>query len=133
MTARKKPKALPPWTRARVVAALAAGDGAPVKAAAAVGITSQRFYQLLAKFGIAAATPPSDPSAYAPHNGGSAPVTVSLRRETHAWLNARGKGMRSAAVQRGLDYLSAPDRAVWLAENEDPTVLARAFICRSRT
>lgn len=43
-----------------------------------------------------------------PHDArcrGSVAVTVALTAEHHAWLNAHGRGMRSALVQQALDLL----------------------------
>lgn len=72
----------------------------------------------------------ADPSKQ-PHNKGrnSPAVAVTLPREMHAWLRGQPEG-RSAAVQRALSYLMAPDRAAWLAQNEGTDVLRRALRAR---
>lgn len=112
------------WSRAEVEALLAEHER-PVDAARAAGISRERVRQLMERFGLAA--PVCDPRAQPVNQRREkALVTVSLRADQHEWLNAHGRGQRSALVQKGVDYLMAPDRAAWLAEHEEPDVLARA-------
>lgn len=115
------------WSQEEVKALLAKHI-TPVAAAAAAGVTRQRFQQVMLLFGLAAPERPlADPGAQPANAGRKNPlVTVALRPEHHTWIATQGPRMRSTVVQRGLDYLSATDRAAWLAAHEDPAVLSRA-------
>lgn len=64
-------------------------------------------------------------------------TTVTLPQWQHDWINAQGKRLRSALVQKGLNYLAAgapgspfADRAAWLAQHEDIDVLRRALAAK---
>ena len=65
------------------------------------------------------------------------PTTVTLPQWQHDWIDAQGKRLRSALIQKGLNYLAAgypgspfSDRAAWLAQNEDTDVLRRALAAK---
>ena len=129
MTTEETPTHVPgaDWSREKLQAFLDYYGTTPA-AADAAGVTRQRFGQVMARFGLAAPEVPTvDPAAQPMNAGRKNPlVTVALRPEHHAWIAAQGPKMRSAMVQRGLYYLSAPDRAAWLAQNEDADTLSRA-------
>lgn len=126
---KKKPAHAPyePWDREKIQAFLTY-YGTPAEAAAGAGVARQAFHEAMVRYGVETPeTPPADPTKQRANAGRKNPlVTVALRPEHHAWLAAQGKGRRSTLAQKGLDYLSAPDRAAWLAQNEDADTLDRA-------
>ncbi len=72
----------------------------------------------------------ANPGAQPSNKGRASPaVGVTLPQRHHDWIRSQG-GHRSALVQKGLDYLSAPDRAAWLAQNETTDNLRRALAAR---
>lgn len=129
MTTKETPTHVPgaDWSREKLQAFLDYYGTTPA-AAAGAGVSRQAFCEALQRFGIEVPPPAlADPTTQ-PHNAArkNPTVVVALRPEHHAWLNAQGYGKRSALVQKGVDYLMASDRAAWLAEHEEPDVLARA-------
>lgn len=130
MPSKKKPTVRPKWTRSQVESALAAAGGSPTRAAEGCGLTHQRFYALMKAHGVTAPRSNANPGNTPSNAGrGNPAVGVTLPQRLHDWIAAQDEG-RSQLVQRGLDYLSAPDRAAWLAANETTDVLTRALAAR---
>ena len=132
MARKKKPQAPThepgdPWSREKVQAFID-HYGDAVAAAEAAGVSRQAFHQTALRYGVQLPEAPTVNPAEQPVNAGrkNPTVNVALRPEHHAWIAEQGPKKRSALVQRGLDYLSAPDRAAWLAEHEDRATLDRA-------
>lgn len=59
-------------------------------------------------------------------DGATIHSTYTLPLPIRVWLDGYPVGTRSALVTHGLEYLSAEDRAAWLARNERLDVLMRA-------